>query len=270
MKRTSTFMRIAIAAIALSVLVAGVALAQGRWGGFGMHGGGRPGFFGTSGSDTGRAPYRGMMGMHSGWDAVEASEAEYLAHMIPHHEEAIEAATELRAITEREEMRTLADSIIAEQRAELELMSAWLDELHPDTAVDVHYEPMMRSLEGLDPDEADRMFIEDMIPHHMMAVRNSNMLLHHGLVEHEEVADLARSIVDSQHAEMAQMAGWYRDWFADARGFGPGGRMGSFGHMRSSGHMGSPGHMGRWDDFDRTDDERSTRPRSSSGMHGRR
>ena len=264
MKRTSIFTRIAIAAIVLSVLGAGVALAQGRWGGFGMHGGDRPGFFGTSDDNSGRAPFRGMMGMHSRWDGFEASEAEYLAHMIPHHEEAIEAATELRSITEREEMRSLADSIIAEQRAEIELMSAWLDELHPDAAVDVDYEPMMRSLEGLDPDEADRVFIEDMIPHHMMAVRNSNMLLHHGIAEHEEVADLARSIVDSQHAEMAQMAGWYSEWFADSRGFGPGGRRGSFGHM------GSPGHMGRWGDFDRADEERSGRPRSTRGMHGRR
>ena len=264
MRGTSTLTRIAIAAIALSVLVGGVALAQGRWGGFGMHGGDRPGFLGGSDDDAARAPHRGMMGMHSRWDGFEANEAEYLAHMIPHHQEAIEAATELRAITEREEMRALADSIIAEQRAEIELMSAWLEELHPDAAVDVHYEPMMRSLEGLDPDEADRVFIEDMIPHHMMAVRNSNILLHHGVAEHEEVADLARSIVDSQHAEMAQMAGWYREWFTDARGFGPGGRRGSFGHM------GSPGHMSRWDGFDRADDERSARPRGSTGMHGGR
>ncbi len=231
MKQTSVLARIAIAAVLLSVLVAGVALAQGNRRGFGMH---------------------------SQWEDVQESEAEYLAHMIAHHQEAIEAATQLGSITERDEMRDLADSIISEQRAEIELMTAWLQEFHPDASADVEYERMMRSLEGLDPDEADRVFIEDMIPHHMMAVHNSNMLLHHGLVEHDEVAELARSIVDSQHAEMAQMSVWYREWFGGRPGFGPGPG------------MGSRGHMSRWDGFDRTDDERPAGPRGSMGMHGRR
>jgi uncharacterized protein (DUF305 family) len=72
---------------------------------------------------------------------------------------------------------------------------------------------MMRDLEGLSGDELDRVFLEDMIGHHMAAVMMSQQLVVRGLAEHEDVEELARSISTSQHAEILTMRGWLWEWF---------------------------------------------------------
>ena len=90
-------------------------------------------------------------------------------------------------------------------------MEGWLDEWHPDARAESAYEPMMRDLTDLGGDALDRVFLEDMIGHHMAAVMMSQQLLVRGLAEHPEVADLARTIRDDQMAEIAWMrATWSR------------------------------------------------------------
>ncbi|MEO6059359.1 MAG: DUF305 domain-containing protein [Candidatus Limnocylindria bacterium] len=163
----------------------------------------------------------GMMGGAGGM--AVASEFDFLAQMIPHHEEAIESAGVLLAGTERAEMKAFAERIIATQSAEVVQMKEWLASWYPgrDTAVD--YQPMMGDLTGLTGDELDRAFLDDMIPHHMVAVMMSQQLVTQGLAEHPEVVPFAETIRDAQHAEIFQMAGWLQDWF----GASPMGAMGS-------------------------------------------
>lgn len=67
---------------------------------------------------------------------------------------------------------------------------------------------MMPSLMGPD---ADRLFIQEMIPHHQGAVAMATVAW--GQAEHPEIKQLAEGIVRSQNAEIEQMAGWYRAWF---------------------------------------------------------
>ena len=143
--------------------------------------------------------------------SVPTSEAEYLVEMVAHHEEAVTAAQEL-ARSDRPEMRDLGTSIVESQTAQIELMSGWLDRWHPD-AGSADYEPMMRDLTGLDGDELDRTFLEDMVGHHMMAVMTSQHLLMAGGDVHPEVADLADAIRDEQHREIVTMTRWLREWF---------------------------------------------------------
>lgn len=133
------------------------------------------------------------------------SEYAYLAEMVPHHLEAIAAAQELRR-SERPEMRQLGEDIVTSQRAQVRLMEGWLDRWYPDRpARDPGYQPMMRDLSGLDGDALDRAFLTDMVRHHMMAIMSSQHLLLSGDVEHPEVADLASTIRDEQHAEIVLM-----------------------------------------------------------------
>jgi|GEM_PF-339321 len=141
-------------------------------------------------------------------------EASFLAHMIPHHQEAVNSARALLAVTERPELRALADAIIASQTAEIEAMEAWLAAWHPDAPRDMAYQPMMRDL-GPNADAAavEQAFLEDMIMHHMMAVRDARMLVMQGRVENDEVGALAQSIIDEQLTEIDLMRGWLAEWF---------------------------------------------------------
>lgn len=153
-----------------------------------------------------------MGGFGAGHHVFAASEQEYLAEMVAHHEEAIDAARELSR-SDRATMRDFGERIIESQSAQVTQMRAWLAEWYPDEPVDVDYEPMMRDLSGLSGDRLDRTFLEDMVGHHMAAVMMSQHLLASRLVEHDEVADLADDIRDEQHAEIFRMRTWLRDWF---------------------------------------------------------
>ena len=69
------------------------------------------------------------IGMGSGMMDVD-SEADYLVAMVPHHEEAIDAAEEL-ARSDRAEMRELGETVVASQTAQVEQMESWLERLAP-------------------------------------------------------------------------------------------------------------------------------------------
>ena len=148
-------------------------------------------------------------GMHG---AAVASEFDYLAEMVAHHEEAVTAAQELQR-SERAQMREFGAAIVTTQSAQIQQMRTWLAEWYPGRSTDVDYQPMMRDLSGLSGDALDRAFLQDMTVHHMMAVMMSQQLLARGLAEHGEVSDLAVSIRDEQHAEIVQMRQWLGDWF---------------------------------------------------------
>jgi uncharacterized protein (DUF305 family) len=149
--------------------------------------------------------------------AGATSEAGYLAEMVAHHREAVTAAREL-ARSDRPEMRRLGEDVVRTQTAQIEQMTAWLDDWYPDQSLDVGYEPMMRDLTDLSGDRLDRTFLVDMVPHHMAAVMMSQHLVVRGS-EHDEVADLAREIRDEQRAEIFVMRRWLADWFG-VRGWG--------------------------------------------------
>jgi len=153
----------------------------------------------------------------SGHGAV-VSEAEYLVEMVAHHEDAIEAASQLTR-SERPQMRALGARIVASQTAQVTQMTAWLGEWYADAPV-ADYEPMMRDLSDLAGDRLDRVFLRDMVGHHMMAVMTSQQLLNRGLGDHDEVAELARTVRVEQRAEIRMMTRWSSAWF----GVGP--RMG--------------------------------------------
>jgi uncharacterized protein (DUF305 family) len=154
-----------------------------------------------------------------------ATEPGYLAEMVAHHEEAVAAATELRR-SERREMRAFGRSIVATQTAQIVRMKAWLAEWYPGRSTDVDYRPMMRDVTRLSGDRLDRVFLQDMIAHHMMAVMMSQRLLMRGAADHAEVRALAVSIRDDQRAEIFWMQRKLRTWFgtgwSHGMGAGPG------------------------------------------------
>ncbi len=171
---------------------------------------------GQPGSSGGMA---GMgMGMGMGMRMDVKNEFDYLTQMIPHHDEAIVAAKVLQRGTQRQEMRNFAVSIIETQTAEVKQMKEWLAAWSPGRDTRVNYDPMMRDLTGLSGAALDRAFLDDMIPHHMMAVMMSQQFLMADLADHDEVVPFAKNIRDTQHNEIQTMAGWLRVWFGIAQG----------------------------------------------------
>lgn len=175
-----------------------------------------PGMGGGQWMDGRRAAGRMQMGMFDDMPTVD-SEFEYLARMIPHHEEAIASAELLLAGTERPEMEAFARDIIDTQSAEVTQMREWLADEYPERDPSVDDEPMMRDLTRLTGDELDQAFLEDMVGHHMAAVMMSQQLLAGDLAEQPEVVPFAEQIRDGQHAEIFQMRGWLRTGSARTR-----------------------------------------------------
>lgn len=160
-------------------------------------------------ADTPEEPMMSMQGMPMTAD----SEAAFLAHMIPHHQEAVRTAEQVRERSEREEMRRLTSSMIDAQTREIEQMETWLRQWHEDADRTAEYQGMMPDLEGLAPDELDRVFLESMIMHHMMAIHMAQRLQMEDRVEHEEVSSLTDSIIETQSEEIEQMSQWLADWY---------------------------------------------------------
>jgi hypothetical protein len=92
--------------------------------------------------------------------------------------------------------------------------------------------------------DRERVWLEDMVMHHMMAVRDARLLLARGFAAHPEVEALARDIVAGQTREMRTMSGWLGDWFGVS---GMPGMMGGLGMMGGQGGFGGmmrPGFAG--------------------------
>lgn len=60
----------------------------------------------------------------------------------------------------------------------------------------------------------DQRFIDDMVPHHAMAVEMAGIVLERG--RRPELRRMAREIVRAQTAEIEQMKDWRRRWFGSS------------------------------------------------------
>ncbi|UCH25529.1 MAG: DUF305 domain-containing protein [Trueperaceae bacterium] len=151
-----------------------------------------------------------MEGMHM---MPVTDEYSFIAGMIPHHQEAVDTSLVMLSNSHRPEMQAFAWEIVKVQMAEIVMMHGWLDSWYADRGEEVMYMPMMREQAGLEADELDRAFLEDMIVHHEMAVVMAEQLLENDYAENPSVAALAHAIIETQSEEIAMMRTWLEDWF---------------------------------------------------------
>lgn len=145
---------------------------------------------------------------HAAGHATVASEAEFIAAMVPHHQEAVSSATALLAISERPEIRALTEDVIRAQTAEIERLQGWLADVYPQEPAYQGYVPMMRPTLGMSVEQAEVAFMEDMILHHGMAVAMAEAYLALEAPRRAEVEALARDVVGSQSQEIETMRAW--------------------------------------------------------------
>lgn len=150
----------------------------------------------------------------------------FIEQMIPHHESAIEMSELAMERSNRAEIKTLANSIIKSQAEEIDKMKQWYGSWY---GVDVPEDPevgmgmgrgmMHGGMMGDDVDtealknvtDFDKAFLEEMIPHHQMAIMMANMLLQG--TNRSEMKQLGQDIIDAQAKEINQMQTWYKSWY---------------------------------------------------------
>ena len=150
-------------------------------------------------------------------DAEAHNEADvvFAQGMIPHHEQAIEMAKLAFTRADDERVKELATEIEAAQEPEIATMTSWLRQWGEPVEMEEHGEmdggsmggtmsdDDMAQLEAATGAEFDQMFLEMMIEHHRGAIEMAEEEIEQG--ENAEAVELARTIVDTQQAEIDEM-----------------------------------------------------------------
>jgi uncharacterized protein (DUF305 family) len=173
-----------------------------------------------------------MMGMRS-TSIVNSDNMDqhFIEQMIPHHETAIQMAEIALTKAEHQEIKTLSNNIKSSQSREIEFMEKWYKEWFGKEysfipVASAHSEGVMgvkmgmgMGMMGNDTDlerlknakPFDKAFIEEMIPHHQMAVMMAQML--QTTTQRQDMKSLAHDIIEAQTAEIEQMRKWYSEWY---------------------------------------------------------
>jgi uncharacterized protein (DUF305 family) len=148
----------------------------------------------------------------------------FIEMMIPHHQSANEMAQMALSRAKSPEVKKLAQSIIEEQTREIEQMQTWYKQWYGtevpttemnmgmDSGMDESMMQAMMQMEMMDREmmealenaqDFDREFLRQMTRHHQTATMMAGMVVNSA--QHREIRNLARNIIESQSAEIAQM-----------------------------------------------------------------
>ena len=170
-----------------------------------------------------------MMGIRQGTNGspmASSLDQHFIEQMIPHHEGAIEMAKLAQERSKRPEILTLAKAIIQSQSKEITQMQTWYKNWY-GTEVPVNSTVGMGMGRGMmhggmmgghtsdieslkNAPNLDEAFLQEMIPHHQMAVMMAQMLLSGS--NRPEMKQLGEDIITAQEAEIEQMRSWLAEW----------------------------------------------------------
>lgn len=185
---------------------------------------GRMGFM-TRGGDS----MMGRNNMESGNQMMGNIDAHFIEQMIPHHESAITMADIALQKGEHPEIKQLAQDIKRSQGEEIIKMRSWYKDWYGkevsttsssmghDMGSGMMHGGIMgdssdiKKLESSQP--FDKAFLEEMIPHHQMAVIMATMLLNS--TGKSEMKQLAKDIIEAQNREIEQMRSWNKSWYSN-------------------------------------------------------
>jgi uncharacterized protein (DUF305 family) len=147
-------------------------------------------------------------------------EAGFARDMMVHHSQAVNMAQLLYDRTQNSELRIIALDIMLSQQTQIGQMTGWLDiwglpvasAALPMTWMDM---PTRGLMEGMATDDqlaalraakgvdADRLFIQLMIPHHQSAIHMAKAVLERS--KEPVVVDLAQAVIDTQQREIDEL-----------------------------------------------------------------
>ena len=188
----------------IGLILAGVFYPMMRYGGFGMMN-----WRNNSVSDQ---------GINGNTQIASTIDKHFIEQMIPHHEGAIAMANLALNKAKHQEIKTLATAIISAQTTEIQSMNGWYQDWFGNAVPKVSIGMMgggMMSQNGMhmggqedmtaleNASDFDKAFIEEMIPHHQLAIMMANML--QSGTNRPEMQKLAKNIISSQSKEIQQM-----------------------------------------------------------------
>lgn len=187
--------------------------------------------FATSAVNGNRVGMMNMMGLRAGSSYQGAMagniDQHFIEQMIPHHDDAITMANIALSKAEKKEIKDLSQNIIKAQTDENNKMKLWYQDWFGASVPDafagtghgmgsgmMHGGMMgdtgdISSLEVAKP--FDKEFIEQMIPHHQMAIMMAQMLKNS--TNRSEMKQLADDIIQAQTDEIDQMREWHKVWY---------------------------------------------------------
>jgi uncharacterized protein (DUF305 family) len=148
---------------------------------------------------------------------------QFIAMMIPHHEQAIQMADLALTRAKRPEIKQLAQTIKQDQTREIQQMRTWYKSWYGIEVVAMPMNgqqmPQSGSMQGMKMDlealknapDFDKEFLHQMIFHHQMAIQMGQM--DDSRFVRPELRELARSIVKTQTTEIDLMQKWYQTWY---------------------------------------------------------
>lgn len=181
------------------------------------------------------SPMMGGQNGQTGQGMMGNTDRYFIENMVPHHQDAVDMAEIALVKAEHPEIKELAENITNSQSREITEMRQWYKEWYgtdvPASSGRMGHGGMMNTtdlnkLENAKP--FDKEFIEQMVPHHQMAIMMAQMVLNNS--NRPEIRNLASSIIKTQSAEIAEMRQWYKEWYGTDVPTGPG-MMGSNGGM---------------------------------------
>lgn len=177
-------------------------------------------------------------------------DTEFMKMMIAHHQSAVDMAKLVPDRAMRQEVKDVAQKIIADQTREISDMTGWLKQWYNATP-DGNMGNMggmsmsdMKKLEGLKGADFDREFLTMMRLHHMSAIGMAELV--DGRTTRSELKTLAQNIISSQKGEIQQFDGWLQAWYNVAPPSGATTGNSMSGNM-SGGNMGSMPNTGAGD-----------------------
>jgi uncharacterized protein (DUF305 family) len=163
----------------------------------------------------------------------QQADRHFITMMIPHHEGAVKMADLALKLSKRPEIKKLAESIKRDQTREIDQMRAWYKQWYganvpslsaiEDTGMMGMPSNMMGMMNMTEDDlkalatapDFDKAFIEEMIPHHKMALMMTHMIVDS---DRPAMRNLSRAIVQAQTTEIEQMRQWYDSWYGKKSG----------------------------------------------------
>ena len=158
-----------------------------------------------------------LTGRPPGDDSVEAG---FARDMSTHHAQAVEMAEIVQNKTHSDDIRILASDIALTQQGQIGQMRGWLDvwglsPTGPEPAMAWMGHPMEGRMPGMatpgqinhlreaSSEEADKLFLQLMIPHHQAAIPMARAVIED--TDRPEVERLAETMISSQKAEIKIM-----------------------------------------------------------------
>lgn len=142
-------------------------------------------------------------------------EMEFLASMIDHHAIAVQMAQLCRSRATHAELLQMCSDIAKNQSMEIQQMQTWLGDWYDMQGAPhqvEHDEADMTTLAGLSGAAFEKAFMEQMAPHHMVALQQAAECLVRA--SHGELVGMCQDMADSQAAEIKTLRTWLCRWYS--------------------------------------------------------